>query len=95
MCEDYAAAGYDPAAFWSLSPRLYLAHMRAAAARAEQEHQQAAWMAWHIAALMRQETLPDFDKFASGANAKPTIQHPLELQANLEVLAGAWGAERI
>lgn len=51
MLESYIAAGLDPAAFWSLTPRLYLVHMTGASARLEREHKDRAWLAYHTAYL--------------------------------------------
>lgn len=89
----YAAAGFDPAAFWHLTPRLYLAHMRGASDRLEREHRDRAWLAWHVEALHRQKTLPDAEKFILGKAGKPGRQSPEIVQAMGMALAAAWGAK--
>lgn len=66
----YVAAGLDPVAFWHLTPRLYLAQMRGAADRMEDEHRNRSWLAWHVEALSRQKVLPDAVKFISGKGGK-------------------------
>jgi len=66
MLQSYVAAGFDPAGFWSLSPRLYLSHMRGAGGRLQREHRDRAWLAWHVEALHRQDKLPDAEKFITG-----------------------------
>lgn len=53
MLSAYASAGFDPLVFWELSPRIYLAHMRGARMRQEEEHRGRAWLAWHAAYLGR------------------------------------------
>lgn len=87
------AAGFpDPAAFWSLTPRIYLALMKGASTRLEREHKDRAWSAWHIAILTRAEKMPSYSEFVGGGGpAKP--QSPEVLQAMCETLAQAWGAK--
>ncbi len=49
--EDYIAAGFDPAAFWSLTPRLYLIHVEGAAQRSRRERValvEAMWVGTHV-----------------------------------------------
>ncbi|WP_295450087.1 hypothetical protein [uncultured Pseudophaeobacter sp.] len=94
MLEAYVAAGFpDPAAFWSLTPRLYLALMKGAGQRLEREHKDRAWQVWHIAALSRVDALPSFDEFLGAGPVEP--QSPETLQAMCELLARSWGAEEI
>ena len=94
MLADYTAAGFDPAAFWGLSPRLYLAQMRGAHERLKREQEGRAWLAWHGAALERSKKLPDLRRFVTGRSAKPQRQTPEVLQAMCDALATAWGAKR-
>jgi hypothetical protein len=69
--------------------------MRGAGKRIEREHQERAWLAWHVAALERQKTLPDFKNFA-GVHRRPgQTQTPEVLEAMGKALASAWGAENI
>ena len=85
------SAGIDPAGFWSLTPRLYLAQMKGASARLEREQKDRAWLAWHTALLTRAETLPEFSKFVGEGPVEP--QSPDVLQAQGLALAKAWGAK--
>jgi len=86
------AAGFpDPAAFWSLTPRLYLALMKGAGQRLEREHKDRAWQVWHIAALSRVDALPSFDEFLGAGPVEP--QSPETLQAMCELLAQSWDAQ--
>ncbi len=88
------AAGFAASDFWSLSPRLYLAHMRGARSRLIEEQRARDAQAWTIAALMRQTTLPSFDNFMGGT-AHNAVQPPEVIQKNLDQLALAWGAKEI
>jgi len=93
MLEDYIVAGFDPAAFWCLSPRLYLAHMKAANERRRAEQHSAAWLAWHTAGLHRAPKFPEFADFANPATAVVAEQTPEQLQTMFNALAIAWGAK--
>lgn len=88
------AAGFAASDFWSLSPRLYLAHMRGARSRLIDEQRARDAQAWKIAALMRQATLPPFESFI-GNTARNAVQSPEVIQKNLDQLALAWGAKEI
>lgn len=70
MLRAYVGAGLNPDRFWGLTPRLYLAHMRGAADRLEDEHRNRAWLAWHVEALSRQKKLPDAEEFIGGKAGK-------------------------
>jgi len=87
------SAGFDGNAFWSLTPRLYLAHMSGAKQRFEREHKDQAWLVWHIAALSRSEKIPDFKQFVGGGAGKVERQSRETLQAMGDVLAAVWGAD--
>ncbi|VCU61274.1 hypothetical protein EPIB2_351 [Tritonibacter mobilis] len=50
-------------------------------------------MAWHVAALMRADQIPDFTQFVEGAAAKP--QPPEVQKAMVLALARAWGADEV
>lgn len=50
--------GFDPACFWTLTPRELAVHMEGAGARLRHEHNARAWLAWHIEALSRTKRLP-------------------------------------
>lgn len=43
--------GFNPDTFWSLTPRECFLRIAAAERRLDQEHNQAAWVAWHTAFL--------------------------------------------
>lgn len=80
MLADYISAGFDPDAFWRLTPRLYLVHMRGAAARREIEQSEREWLAWHIAGLSRMQKLPRFEQFSSTKKAAAPKAVPWEQQ---------------
>lgn len=92
MLQAYVAAGFDPAAFWFLTPRLYLVQMRGVRDRLKREQEDRAWSAWHIAALSRVETLPEYSVFVGD---RPKVQPPEVQQQMLVALAQAWGAEEV
>lgn len=48
----------DPALFWRLTYREIAAIMKGAAKRLMREHDDRAWLAWHIEALARTKKLP-------------------------------------
>jgi hypothetical protein len=55
----YIAAGFDPAAFWRLTPRLYLLHLEGAAQRARNQRVMAVEAAW-IGANVNQNGLNQY-----------------------------------
>lgn len=83
MLRSYAAAGFDPVAFWGLTPRLYLAHMLGASDRMEREQRNNAWLAWHVEALHRMPKLPEARSFIEGDAGKVSDadQTPMRLAA--------------
>ena len=93
MLRAYVGCGLDPASFWTLTPRLYLAHMRGAADRLEDKHRNRAWLAWHVEALSRQKKLPDAKTFIGAGVSAPQQQSPEVLEAMCSALAAAWGAK--
>ena len=73
MLSDYAAAGFDPEAFWALTPRLYLLHMQGRAEREDSESRRMVTGAWLTAMLFRSARLPRLarllrDRPASGGD---------------------------
>lgn len=95
MFETHIAAGFDPAAFWKLTPRAYHHQMRGANQRAERERQTLAWAVWHVAVLGRVKKVPDFDEFVrpqQPVKSKKARQTRSELEVGLKMLAAAWGA---
>lgn len=65
------AAGFSPAEFWGLTPKLYIIHMNGLGLRLEREAKDAAWLAWHIAALGRVTKLPRLQQFIPGRKVAP------------------------
>lgn len=59
MLKHYIAAGFDPARFWKITPRLYALEMDGAAERRKQERS----MVWWGAMMARMEKPPTFEKF--------------------------------
>lgn len=92
---DYVAAGFDPAAFWGITPRLFDLHMRGAVKRLEREAETLNRHAYNSAALSAGAAagkLPKYDK-VFGKALKPGVAQSAEvLEANLRALARAWGA---
>lgn len=92
---DYTAAGFDPLAFWALTPGLFDLHMRGAGQRIEREIEMSNRHAYNTAALVggaMAGKLPDFDK-VFGRKLRPSKpQSEAVLEANLRALAIAWGA---
>lgn len=87
MLNDYIAAGFDPAAFWRLTPRLYVAHMDGAAARLNREHKERAWLAYHVAYLPMQKKAVKFEDLAGETKAKSRSKTWAEQLAAWEVFA--------
>lgn len=92
---DYVAAGFDPAAFWGLTPRLFDLHMQGAIKRFEREAEGSNRQTYNAAALTGAAMggkLPKFEKVFR-PRIKPGAAQPAEvLEANLRALARAWGA---
>ncbi|MBR9840208.1 MAG: hypothetical protein GYB50_20295 [Rhodobacteraceae bacterium] len=84
MLEDYVAAGFDPAAFWSLTPRLYLAQMRGARRRMEEQDTGSLHLAWLTAALMRTQKFPSLKKLLRRHGARDTAD---DLKSKLTALS--------
>lgn len=82
MLEAYASVGYDPGAFWSLTPRLYLIHMKAARARLVRERTDRLEAAWLVAALQRQNKLPPLASLIS----PPPKLTPRQVIARLDAM---------
>lgn len=94
LLENYVAAGFDPAAFWGLSPRLYVAHMAGAQRRAEMAHNDAMRLAYTTAVLTRVKTMPKLEKLMVRKVKHQRRQSREELQAMCNALAIAWGAKK-
>lgn len=93
---DYVAAGFDPLAFWQITPRLYDLHMQGVIKRIEREIEAQNRQAYHAAALtglaMAGE-LPEFDKVFKPRRVAPVRPQSLvELEANLVAIGISLGA---
>ncbi|WP_226628425.1 hypothetical protein [Alloyangia pacifica] len=86
MLEDYVAAGLDPAAFWSLTPRLFLYQMRGARRRMEGEEELFVRQSWLTAKLSRAEKIPGLKKLLRRRSASTSRE---ELRANLAAMSSA------
>lgn len=94
---DYVAAGFDPSAFWALTPRLYSVHMEGALARIERDVEMANRQAWNTAALTGAAfggKMPPFEKVFGRKITHGRPQSPAVVEAQLHALAAAWGASR-
>jgi len=56
--------------FWALTPRETARAFEAARWRQEREQQQQAWLAWHVAALMRSKRLPALQRLMPRPRAR-------------------------
>lgn len=72
MLSAHVAAGFDPEAFWDLTPRLYLLHMQARARQADQAARDATSAAWLTAALVRAAKLPKLSRLLKAPPGAPT-----------------------
>lgn len=59
MAQDYIAAGFDPARFWEITPRLYVLEMQAAQERLKRERA----MVWWTAMMPHAKEPPSFEAF--------------------------------
>lgn len=93
---DYIAAGFDPAAFGRLTPRLYQLHMNGAIKRIERDADLRNHQAYNTAALIGAAMagkLPKFDEAFRKGIQKGVPQPPEVVEANLMALARAWGVK--
>jgi len=86
MLRGYVSAGFDPEQFWSLSPRMYLAHMSGAADRIKREGRDRIEAAWTTAALSRADKMP---RLAKILGEEPLKQRPEEVAARLAALSSS------
>lgn len=92
---DYVAAGFDPAAFWGLTPRLFDLHMQGAIRRMEREADGRNLQTYNGAALTGAAMAGKLPKFERVFRPRPkagAVQSAEVLEANLRALARAWGA---
>lgn len=93
---DYIAAGFDPAAFGHLTPRLYQLHMQGAIKRAERDADLRNLQSYNTASLIGEAMsgkLRKFDAVFPKKIQKGVPQPPEVVEANLMALARAWGAK--
>jgi hypothetical protein len=87
-------AGCDPARFWTITPAEAAREMKGRAAMQRREHEQFAWLAWHIEALSRMKKLPPLsDMTGARRSASHQPQDPDVLVANLKLAFGYRGDE--
>lgn len=89
---EFIAAGYDPAAFWHLTPRQIARYMKAARIKTERQYVLAMSAAWHTAALGRIKRMPKFEKFVS-PKKQAAPQSSKSIQLSGLQLAAAWGVD--
>jgi len=92
---DYVAAGFDPAAFWGLTLRLFDLHLQGAIKRFTREAEVTNLQTYNSAALTGAAmvgTLPKFDRVFPPQMKRGAAQSAEVLEANLRALAHAWGA---
>lgn len=77
--------------FWSLTPRELSLMFEAAAERSKREHNNNAWLAWHVAALTRAQKFPKLKDLLHRDRSKP--QTPDQMIAILRALNAAHGGE--
>lgn len=90
------AAGFDPRAFWSLTPRLFDLHMRGAVKRIERDLDAQHRLAYHTAALSGMAmagALPAFEEvFKHRRVQPPRAQNLAELEAAIMAIGINLGA---
>lgn len=75
---DALAIGLTVEAFLSLTPRETALTFEAAAKRMERERQRDAWLAWHVAALVRAKRFPPLKRVLGLDKARPLEGEELE-----------------
>ena len=83
----------DPDRFWRLTPKQIKQEMEARLNVLQREHNERAWVAWHIAALSRQKTLPKLSKLQVRVGEKAR-QTPKEIASSLRVILAAHGGSK-
>jgi hypothetical protein len=82
-------AGQDPSHFWRLTLREIGVILDGAAGRLRREHNDRAWLAWHVEALSRQKKLPKLKDLTFDAPRKPKRRQTVEEQI---AIAHRWTA---
>jgi hypothetical protein len=83
--------GFDPESFWDQTIRTLSIAMYGKIRAARREHNQRAWLAWHIAALQRSKKLPKLKSML--AREKPRIQSWQEQASIMQQWATAHNAK--
>jgi hypothetical protein len=83
--------GFDPDSFWDQTFRTLSAAMHGKLKASRHEHNQRAWLAWHIAALYRAKKMPKLKSML--ARDKPRVQSWQEQAAVMEKWAAAHNAK--
>ncbi|MBP2465901.1 hypothetical protein CN204_17665 [Sinorhizobium meliloti] len=86
----WVESGQDPARFWRLTVREITVILEGCANRLKRQHNERAWLAWHIEALARQTRLPKLKTLLHGAPAGKRRMSPEEIEA----VARTWLASR-
>lgn len=83
-------AGQEPSLFWRLTLREISVILDGAASRLKREHNDRAWLAWHVAALGRLKKLPKLKDMMHGEKPRGRKMTPEQLEAATRSwLAGA------
>jgi len=86
------AHGLEPEVFWHITPREMVARLEGARRRLSAEQDGRAWHAWHVAALLRAQKLPDLGSmFTQQKNQGPQTAEEIEITADQLFLA--WGGD--
>jgi hypothetical protein len=89
---EWGAAGLDTSVFWNSTPREMELSFKAAALRRRRDHNDRAWLAFHIAAFQRVKKIPKLDKLM----IKERIVQPWhEQMAIMDAWASAIEAKRV
>lgn len=72
-------SGQDPSHFWRLTVREIAVILDGAASRLKREHNDRAWMVWHIEALSRQKKIPKLAELTFAPEKRP--MNPAEIEA--------------
>lgn len=90
----FISAGFDPRAFWHLTPREVQIWLDGAALRLKREQTERAWLAWTTAALMRSKKMPKLATLIDGKKPAPRPRQTWQEQlAIMEHWAAAHNAK--
>lgn len=74
--------GLDPDVFWRKTPREVSLIVEGRSRFLEREHNDRAWLAWHIAALSRIKRMPKLDRMM----LRPTKEKPQTWEQQLQIV---------